>query len=209
MRIIHRVFLSLLAIGAIALTPTRALATPIAITNPGFETGNFTGWTINLQQLGVLQVSTDDPHSGLFAVSHNEGLTAGGPLAPHDEISQVLASTPGTMVTVGFWLSHTENGGAHLEDDFLAEWNGNVMFEIPGIDFPYTHFTFTAPATGSSSTLLFGFSNSFSAPTFGTFHFDDVTADDGTSPTVPEPASLALLGSGLAGLVMRLRRRSA
>ena len=48
---------------SLVLVVTAGLASANLITNPGFETGDFTGWTPS----GSLAVNNFNPHSGTFA----------------------------------------------------------------------------------------------------------------------------------------------
>jgi len=174
----------------------RAHAGPITITNPGFETGGFTGWTTTPAASGsAFNVVSGFPHSGQYSALFT-GNTAGS----YDAISQTLTTTPGDLVDVTFWL---ENGGPASSSDFQALWNGVVVFDTLNADhFPYTLESFIVPATSSSSTLTF---RAYYLRSFD-FFLDDVSATESPA-AVPEPASLTLTGLGLFAIAAQLRRR--
>ena len=169
--------------------PRIASASPITIANPGFETGDTTGWTFAAASQGSdFSVAADDPHSGVFAADF--GATS---IGFYDSISQNLTTTAGQSALVTFWLAND----ATPANDFQVLWNGSVVIDILNSNpFPYRLFSFIAPTPSSSSTLMF---RGYQIPGF--FHLDDVSAQ-----TAPEPASLVLLGSGLALLVRRKLR---
>ena len=170
----------------------RAHAGPITITNPGFETVNFSGWTTTPIE-ALFGVRDFSPHSGILSAVFGES-TVGS----YDAISQTLTTTPGDVVDVTFWLQN-EDGGTN---DFQALWNGAVVFDrLNAGAFPYTLQSFIVPATSSSSTLTF---RAYNQASF--FYLDDVSATESLA-AVPEPTSLTLMALGLAGLAARLRRR--
>jgi len=70
-----------------------------------------------------------------------------------DELSQVLATTPGKTYTITFQLAHAFTDG---ENDFSVEFGGDTIFSIVNTAaFPYTLETVTGTATSSSTTLAF------------------------------------------------------
>ena len=99
----------------------RAQADPITITNPGFETGNFSGWT-KTEGLGSSAiVFINFPHSGTYAAEFG-----GGGVGSYAEISQTLTTTPGDLVDVMFWLRN-DNASSITANDFQAlKWRSGV-----------------------------------------------------------------------------------
>src|SRR5262249_2874481 len=66
------------------------------ITNGGFETGNFTGWTQG-GTTGNTGVAANTPHTGTFAAFL-------GPVGSDGTLSQNVATTPGQQYVLSFWL---------------------------------------------------------------------------------------------------------
>src|SRR5713226_6733032 len=72
------------------------LARANLITNPGFETGDFSGW-IQFGNVGFTGVDGGLPHSGSFAAFL-------GPVGSLGFLSQTLATTPGIRYDLRFFL---------------------------------------------------------------------------------------------------------
>ncbi len=194
---LNKLFLALVVFAILGLAAPAARADDCTVsgnlvTNCGFETGSFAGWT-NSGNSGFTSVSAAAAHSGAFGASF-------GPVGSLGFISQSLATTPGGTYTLSFWLLNP--GGAGTE--FTASFNGVTLTDlVDSAAFPYTMFTFSGlVATGASTTLQFGFRQD---PSF--WNFDDVVVVPAGAARTPEPATMLLLGSGLVGLGMRMRRR--
>ncbi len=82
---------------AIALVATGRLVSANLIVNPGFETGDFTGWTTTpAASESNFAVVPDIVHSGTYSASF--GATG----TDLDAISQTFATTPGTLYDLSF-----------------------------------------------------------------------------------------------------------
>lgn len=78
------------------------------------------------------------------------------------------------------------------------------MLEVNVFPFPYTFEDFTVTAAAASTTISFTGSPGLFGPGW---NLDDVSVTAVTP--APEPASLALVATGLFGLFARRRRESA
>lgn len=165
------------------------------VTNGGFETGNFTGWTVALAGSGtLLDVANNVPHTGSFYARF--GATAGLP----DTISQSVATVTGATYAVDYWLRNSANGGPNL---FEFNWDGGAAEQslVDEASFGYTNFSYSLVATSAVTTVSFA---SFNGPSY--YRLDDVTVAFVSGPNgVPEPTSLALVG--LAGVIAFCGRR--
>ena len=182
-------------VGAVWLIST---ASANLVVNPGFETGNFTGWTQS-GNTSFTGVSATSAHSGSFGAFF-------GPIGSNGFISQDLVTVADATYDLTFWLT---NSPPTLLNHFEASWNGSVIStSVPdnAAAFPYTQFLFTGLlATGSSTALEFGFQNDL-----GFWEFDDVSVTLNTAPSgVPEAFSTLWLALPLAGMLgfSLLRRR--
>jgi hypothetical protein len=138
-----------------ALLGAAQLVSANLIVNPGFETGDFTGWPTTLATSGSnLFVVPVNSHSGTYAVSFG---ASSGDL---DAISQSLATTPGTLYQIRFWLKLI-----NINNEFRITFGGVTLLNLVDTDtgpFGYEHykqFTLTGFATGSSTILEFAARN--------------------------------------------------
>src|SRR5439155_18541489 len=112
------------------------------VTNCGFETGDFTGWTVSPAPSGSnFGGGSGFSHSGSFAAFF-EG---DGPA--DDTITQSLTTTLGGLYTVKFWLAHSVSSS---NNHFNASLNGATLLEESNLGFlGYTEFTPSVIGTGS------------------------------------------------------------
>jgi hypothetical protein len=127
--------------------------------NGGFETGDFSGWTVS-GNTGFTSVSSSRARSGNFGASL-------GPVGSDGFLSQTLQTVPGKAYIVSFSLQ-TDAG---TPNDFSASWGGNLFFSQTNIPSSgYQTFTFTEVAQGSPTVLQLGYRHD---PAF--FGLDDVS----------------------------------
>src|SRR4029077_17499919 len=183
MKALPKILLALTAVAALSVAyPAKANL----ITNPGFETGNFTGWT----EVGVGVVG--GPVNGVFPHSGNfQAVLAGASL------SQSVATTPSASYTIGFWLASSLSGSNSL----VVTWGGSTILTLTNQSaFGYTHYTFTETTSTVSTALAFN-STAFR----GGWHLDDISVEP--AGAVPDGGTtVSLLGCALVGLA-GLRRR--
>ena len=176
----------LLALTAVATLSVAYPAKANLVTNPGFETGDFTGWTASAsgaEVVGTFQFQA--PHSGSFQAHITTG-----------SITQTLVTMAAQSYTISFWLASPSGAGG---DSFVANWGGSTIFTEPAQPLGYTEFTFTETAPSASTALQF-----LGIGSRTNWLLDDVSV---TPTTVPDGGStVSLLGFALLGLTA-LRRK--
>jgi PEP-CTERM motif len=182
-------YAKILAALSAALILTAGTASADLVTNGGFETGDFTGWT-NGGNTGFTGVNGGDVHSGTFSASF-------GPVGSIGTLTQTLATQAGATYDVNFWLAN--EGGP--TNSFAALFDGNTLtsFTDSGA-FGYVNYDFQAVASGTSTVLEFDFRQD---PSF--IRLDDVSVN--LVRSVPEPGSALMLGLGATVLGAWGRRR--
>jgi hypothetical protein len=160
------------------------------IVNGGFETGDFTGWTLTgATENGVdYGISTDQPYSGMYSAWFGavEGMTY---------LSQSISTTPGQTYAASFWAA-MYNEGDESQNEIQVFWNGTDVLDASDVPaMPWTFVSDTFTATSSSTEVTFGFNN---VP--GWFVLDNVDIEP-----APEPQASILCGLGI-GLICLLRR---
>ena len=201
--------LSLIAIPLFCIA-LHASAIPISniVTNGGFETGDFTGWT----QSGNTGFTGVD---GSAANSGNFGAFA-GPVGSLGFLSQTLNTVAGMSYELSFFLNNEGEGGESISpirpgggpvtQVFEVYWGGVLIFSIPPNSPPgsYTQFNFTGlTATSANTELKFGFRNDE-----GFWDIDDIVAG---ITAVPEALSTIWLALPVVGMfaLRQLRRKTA
>jgi hypothetical protein len=205
-----------ISIGAVlSLMLCPALAQASLLTNGGFETGDFSGWTINFTPsddtgqpnpalMWRTSYSPDRVHDGTYAVNFNY-LNAPASAV----LSQVFSTMPGDRYEVTFWFGATAVPGTSsaLHAEVLGGDGSTVL----------TDDSYTLLGDGGTQWTFqsLGF---IADDTQATVRFSDISvvtfAADGLLDTVevtgvPEPTTAAVLGTALVGvgLAGRARRR--
>jgi len=136
------------------------------------------------------------PGFGAFSPPNSANFGAVG--AFDDELSQVLATVPGTY-SISFELAHDSTDSAN---DFSVTFGGTTIFSlVNAAAFPYTLETFSAVTTSSLTTLAF-----FGREKLAWYDLDNVSVTL-ISTAVPEPATWSMMLVGFAGLGFAEYRR--
>lgn len=176
------------AAAAVGFVAASSMAGVKLVTNGSFETGDFTGWTVQLaaidSDLGVIA----QPHTGDFSAI----FSADG--AENDAIFQTLTLEPGQEYRLDYWIQNLGVG-----NDFLrvsVEGGFDISDEPVGTELEvWVMRSITFMATEASAELRFEGRDNNAA-----FLIDDVSVT-----LVPTPGSTALMS--LAGVCMVCLRR--
>jgi len=175
------------------------------VTNCGFETGSFLGWTLtgndvpgelnNLYGVeGVDPIDNIGPNSGSYQAY--VGDLATNPLT----LSQTVATSAGQAYYITFDLAQDTPGTVLYPNTVALLFNGVSLFSQTNIGMEgYKQYTFAGYAAASSTVLSITLGNSL-----GEFLLDDVSVT-----LAPEPSTrLLAVGSGvLLGGILLFRRK--
>ncbi len=204
----------LFLLGLLLLLGMAGQASALTLSNGSFETGNFSGWTINSTNGGatdVVQTSTSsDSDNSKFDITYSA--TAGtyfAQLKADSSVYQSLTWDAGETITFDW---------AFQAFDYLP-YNDYAYFKVAGTtqtlssvsdvgnygETPWATYSYTFGSAGTGN-IEFGVLNLLDNNLPSKLLIDNVTATSNAAP-VPEPATLFLFSLGLLGLAKVNRKK--
>jgi hypothetical protein len=136
-----------LTFGAEETLPALLLAGQL-VQNGGFETGDFSDWTLTGDNVDILVNGggADGVHSGDYCAQ----LGSAGQVT---YVSQTIPTVPGQKYSVSMWL---ESDGL-LPNEFTVSWGGTTVWSSNNLPaFAWTNLQFVLPATSTNTVLAIG-----------------------------------------------------
>ncbi|MGA2544490.1 MAG: hypothetical protein ABSG78_23315 [Verrucomicrobiota bacterium] len=157
--------------GMVSLLVSQSVQGQNLLANPGFETGDFTGWTLSGSTAfeGVSTSFATTPSSGSYSAFF-------GAVGSYNIISQTISTAVGDKYNISFAL---DNSGGPYSEAFV-DWGGTQVWDVqPSGTFGWNVLGFNEVATGTSTTISFGFEQ---VPSY--FNLDNTAVVDITNPNV-------------------------
>ena len=174
------------------------------VNNCGFETGNFTGWTLSGNdvpgELGNLYgVEGLDPLDGISPDNGSYQAYFADLDANATTLSQTIATVAGDRYQVSWYLVQDTAVVAPYSNQFSASFGGVSLVNLTAVPVEgYTYYSYSTVAASSSSVLSLRLGNDL-----GEFLVDDVSVI-----LTPEPSAWTLLLAGAISIgVFRLTHR--
>ena len=124
------------------------------IENGGFETGDFTDWTLTGNTTyNLVSTTSGFVHSGSYGALLGQSGSLG-------YLSQNVPTTAGENYLLSLWLDNPTNASGATPNQFMVQWNGTILFNATNLPFTaWTNLQFVVSATNASSALQLGFRN--------------------------------------------------
>jgi subtilase family serine protease len=132
------------------------------VQNGGFETGDFTDWTLNTNGFGTVvdngTATGISPHSGTYLAAMGQSGSLG-------YISQTFPTIPNQSYLLSLWfnspdvttLSVKTGVTSNTPNQFVVSWNGTTLFNQTNVPpLGWTNLEFVVTAAGSSTVLQIG-----------------------------------------------------
>jgi subtilase family serine protease len=195
----------------------QSAALNLAVRNGGFETGDFTGWTLE-QDSGSNTLVVSAPEFATFLPASLQNATPAyihsgsysaimGQPTSLARVSQNLPTFPGQPYLISFWLANPGlvSGGAVTPNEFRFSWNGATLFDQVNMGaFAWTNLQYVVSAAGTNSVIAFAAQNDNDF-----FSLDDVGAQAIPAPAlklaVQTNGTVTLAWTALAGMVYQLQ----
>jgi hypothetical protein len=188
------------------------------VLNPGFETAGANSslaadWTVDTVAGGpVYGVRTNDnPHSGSFNFEAYLASTGAGPVVQFNQSG--VPVTAGDAYNFSFYADRLAGSAGDVEQYNIQYFNAGSGFVgqtgyqgfAPGANvYAETVVTNLVAPAGAVTAQIFIHNAGAAAPSLSaTIDYDDVSF----SSAVPEPTTVTLVGLGLVGAVLGLRKR--
>jgi len=176
------------------------------VTNCGFETNDFTGWSLSGNDVpaelnNLYGVEGQDPLDLISPHSGNDQAYIADFVSNATTLSQTLTTVPGGEYTVSLYLAQDtapDSGGPGFSNEFDATFDGITVDDLTDVpEEGYTEYTDTFDVTDSSSVLDITLGNDL-----GEFLLDDVSV-----VATPEPSAWKLTFGGVLLMGFAFRRK--
>jgi len=179
--------------GVAASLPFTIMVGQPIVSNGGFETGSFSGWTLNVSSKDQGSDYDTVTTSGAWVHSGSYGAEL-GPYHSLGYLYQTLTTSPGQNYLLSLWVDNpSSQSGAATPNQFLVQWNGTTLFNQNNMPYtPWTNLQFMVTATSATTVLQFGFED---PP--GYLGLDDISVTPISPPaiTVQPNSQAAIAGS--------------